>query len=206
VYNNIFVENFVQPMLEYISGTVKKTTPTYAIIDNAGIGYFINISLQTREQLHENTPATLLVHEIIREDVHELYGFAQETERALFRMLISVSGVGANTARVILSKLSYSEISQAIASGNVGLIQSVKGIGAKTAQRIIVDLRDKMVLVSALDENVPIQSNIIQNEALSALSMLGFAKAAADKVVRNIVKITPHASVEEIVKQALKQM
>ncbi|MCL2327409.1 MAG: Holliday junction branch migration protein RuvA [Bacteroidetes bacterium] len=193
-------------MLEYISGTVKKTTPTYVIIDNAGIGYFINISLFTCEQLHENTQATLLVHEIIREDVHELYGFVQETERALFRLLISVSGVGANTARVILSKLSYSEISQAIASGNVNLIQSVKGIGAKTAQRIIVDLRDKMVLVSAFDENVPIQSNIIQNEALSALSMLGFAKATADKVIQNIVKTNPHASVEEIVKQALKQM
>lgn len=193
-------------MLEYISGTVKKTTPTYTIIDNAGIGYFINISLQTCEQLREGTQATLLVHEIIREDVHELYGFLQELERTLFRLLISVSGVGANTARVILSKLSYSEISQAIASGNVALIQSVKGIGAKTAQRIIVDLRDKMVLTAAMDENVPIQSNIIQNEALSALSMLGFAKAAADKVIQNIVKTTPHASVEEIVKQALKQM
>lgn len=193
-------------MLEYISGTVKKTTPTYTIIDNAGIGYFINISLQTCEQLREETPTTLLVHEIIREDVHELYGFAQESERALFRLLISVSGVGANTARVILSKLSYGEISQAIASGNVNVIQSVKGIGAKTAQRIIVDLRDKMLLTSALNENAPVQSNIIQNEALSALSMLGFAKVAADKVIQNIVKTNPHASVEEIVKQALKQM
>ncbi|MDR0941889.1 MAG: Holliday junction branch migration protein RuvA [Bacteroidales bacterium] len=193
-------------MLEYISGTVKKITPTYTIIDNAGIGYCINISLQTCEQLREETPATLLVHEIIREDAHELYGFAQESERALFRLLISVSGVGANTARVILSKLSYGEISQAIASGNVNLIQSVKGIGAKTAQRIIIDLRDKILLTSALEENEPVQSNIIQNEALSALSMLGFAKAAADKVVQKIVNTNPHASVEEIVKQALKQM
>ncbi|MDR1761359.1 MAG: Holliday junction branch migration protein RuvA [Bacteroidales bacterium] len=193
-------------MLEYISGTVKKNTPTYAIIDNAGIGYYINISLFTCEQLQKETQATLLVHEIIREDAHELYGFLQESERTLFRLLISVSGVGANTARVILSKLSYHEISQAIASGNVALIQSVKGIGAKTAQRIIVDLRDKMVLNAALDENMLIQSNIIHNEALSALTMLGFAKAAADKVIQNIVKTTPHASVEEIVKQALKQM
>ncbi len=193
-------------MLEYISGTVKKITPTYTIIDNAGMGYFINISLQTCEHLREETPATLLVHEIIREDVHELYGFAQESERVLFRLLISVSGVGANTARVILSKLSYNEISQAIASGNVALIQSVKGIGAKTAQRIIVDLRDKMVLTSTMDENAPLQSNIIQNEALSALTILGFAKSATDKVIQNIIKTTPHASVEEIVKQALKQM
>lgn len=193
-------------MLEYISGTVKKNTPTFAIIDNGGIGYFINISLQTCEQLQEGTQTTLLVHEIIREDVHDLYGFSQESERALFRLLISVSGVGANTARVILSKLSYSEISTAIASGNVNVIQGVKGIGAKTAQRIIIDLRDKMVLTSAFDENAPIQSNITQNEALSALSMLGFAKAAAEKVVQNILKTTPHASVEDIVKQALKQM
>lgn len=193
-------------MLEYISGTVKKNTPTFAIIDNGGIGYFINISLQTCEQLQEGTQTTLLVHEIIREDVHELYGFSQESERALFRLLISVSGVGANTARVILSKLSYSEISTAIASGNVNVIQGVKGIGAKTAQRIIIDLRDKMVLTSAFNENAPIQSNITQNEALSALSMLGFAKAAAEKVVQNILKTTPHASVEDIVKQALKQM
>lgn len=193
-------------MLEYISGTVKKNTPTFAIIDNGGIGYFINISLQTCEQLQEGTQTTLLVHEIIREDVHGLYGFSQESERALFRLLISVSGVGANTARVILSKLSYSEISTAIASGNVNVIQGVKGIGAKTAQRIIIDLRDKMVLTSAFDENAPIQSNITQNEALSALSMLGFAKAAAEKVVQNILKTTPHASVEDIVKQALKQM
>ncbi|MDR2963504.1 MAG: Holliday junction branch migration protein RuvA [Bacteroidales bacterium] len=193
-------------MLEYISGKVHKTTPTYTIIDNAGIGYFVNISLQTCEQLREGEHTIVLVHEIIREDAHELYGFAQEAERTLFRLLISVSGVGANTARVILSKLSNSEISQAIASGNVALIQSVKGIGAKTAQRIIVDLRDKVVVSSVSDENMPLQSNIIQNEALSALTMLGFAKTAADKVIQTIIKTMPHASVEEIVKQALKHM
>jgi len=193
-------------MIEYIGGTVHKLTPTYAIIDNAGIGYCIHISVYTCEQLKQNSKATLLVHEIIREDAHELYGFFDETERAMFRMLLSVSGVGANTARVILSKLSSNEVATAIALGNVQILKAVKGIGGKTAQRIIVDLKDKVTSIANGNQFFDSQGNTLAQEALSALLMLGFAKNSVEKIVQSIVAEQPSVSVEDIVKIALKRL
>lgn len=193
-------------MIEYIGGTVHKLTPTYAIIDNAGIGYCIHISVYTCEQLKQNSKATLLIHEIIREDAHELYGFFDETERAMFRMLLSVSGVGANTARVILSKLSSNEVATAIALGNVQILQAVKGIGGKTAQRIIVDLKDKVTSIANGNQFFDSQGNTLAQEALSALLMLGFAKNSVEKIVQSIVAEQPSVSVEDIVKIALKRL
>lgn len=193
-------------MLEYISGTVHKLTPTYAVIDNAGIGYCIHISVYTCERLKQHAPAMLLVHEIIREDAHELYGFFDETERSMFRLLISVSGVGANTARVILSKLSSDEVASAIALGNVQILQAVKGIGGKTAQRIIVDLKDKVTSIAQGEQFFASQGNTLVHEALSALLMLGFAKNSVEKIVQAIVAEQSAASVEEVVKAALKRL
>lgn len=193
-------------MIEYIGGTVHKLTPTYAVIDNAGIGYCIHISVYTCEQLKQNSKATLLIHEIIREDAHELYGFFDETERAMFRMLLSVSGVGANTARVILSKLSSNEVATAIALGNVQILQAVKGIGGKTAQRIIVDLKDKVTSIANGNQFFDSQGNTLAQEALSALLMLGFAKNSVEKIVQSIVAEQPSVSVEDIVKIALKRL
>jgi|SRR5690554_330350 len=193
-------------MLEYISGTVKTVTPTYVVIDNNGIGYVINITLHTCEQLKENTDALILVHEIIREDTHDLYGFVHEEERRLFRLLISVSGVGANTARVILSKLQTDELVQAIVTNDVKLIQSVKGIGAKSAQRVIVDLQDKVTYDGIGNENNSVQDNTLMDEALSALVMLGFAKNTVEKQIKKIIQDEGANSVEEIVKVALRRL
>jgi len=193
-------------MIEYIRGKVEKVTPTYVIIDNNGVGYFINISLQTCEQLQKIGEAQILIHEIIREDTHDLYGFMGEEERNMFRLLISVSGVGANTARVILSKLQTQELAQAILNGNVALIQSVKGIGAKSAQRVIVDLKDKVSADGVSGDLFVAQDNSLISEALSALVMLGFAKKSVEKVLPKILKDQTVSSVEEIVKIALKQL
>lgn len=193
-------------MLEYISGTVQKLTPTFAVIDNSGIGYLINISLNTCEKITQNSKATLLVHEIIREDVHELYGFFDEIERSMFRLLLSVSGVGANTARVILSKLSAQDVATCIALGNVQVLQAVKGIGGKTAQRIIVDLKDKVTSISQGEQIFISQGNTLVHEALSALLMLGFAKNTVEKIVQSIVAEQSSATVEEVVKTALKRL
>lgn len=193
-------------MLEFISGNVQKLTPTYAVIENSGIGYFVNISLYTCEKLKQNTSTTLLIHEIIREDTHELYGFIDEVERTMFRFLLSVSGVGANTARVILSKLSASEVATAIAGGNVQVLQGIKGIGAKTAQRIIIDLKDKVSVGSQSLEIFVSQSNTLVQEALSALIMLGFAKNSVEKIVQAIVSENSDANVEDVVKTALKRL
>jgi Holliday junction DNA helicase RuvA len=193
-------------MLEYISGTIQKLTPTYAVIDNAGIGYFVNISVYTCQKITQNSQTTLLVHEIIREDAHELFGFFDETERSMFRMLISVSGVGANTARVILSKLSAQEVASSIALGNVQVLLAVKGIGGKTAQRIIVDLKDKVTSISQGEEIFVSQGNTLVHEALSALLMLGFAKNSVEKIVQTIVSEQTYTSVEDVVKAALKRL
>lgn len=194
-------------MLEYISGTVKKNTPTYTIIDNAGIGYFINISVNTSSKIAAQTSVTLLLHEVLREDTHDLYGFYDEAERSMFRFLISVSGVGANTARVILSKLSAQEIASAIALENVHVLQSVKGIGAKTAQRLIIDLKDKVQTIAGTMESTSVISvSSVAAEALSALVMLGFAKNAVEKVIAKILSENATASIEEIVKLSLKRL
>ena len=189
-------------MYEFISGKLVELNPAYAVIEAGGIGYQINISLNTFALLEGKSEATL--HLVVREDAHLLYGFAAKEERELFRHLISVSGVGANTARVILSSLSPAEITQAIAQGDVNLLKQIKGIGLKTAQRIVVDLKDKIAKGSAEQEIFAQSNNTIREEALSALVMLGFTKAVAEKTISQILKNSPNQTVEGIIKDALK--
>ena len=196
-------------MLDYIKGSVAELTPAYVVVDNHGMGYMVNISLTTYNQLHtaEKTgEVKVYVYEAIREDAHVLYGFAEKRERELFMLLISVSGVGPNTARMIQSSLSVNDLEQAIASGNVARMKAVKGVGAKTAQRIIVDLKDKIKMpsVTLLDNGG--SSNDVFEEALAALVMLGFPGSAASKVVQNLAKANPSATIEQIIKLALKEL
>ncbi|MCQ2606347.1 MAG: Holliday junction branch migration protein RuvA [Bacteroidales bacterium] len=193
-------------MLESISGVIQKLTPTYAVVTTAGIGFYVNISVNTCEQLKEHEECFLLLHEIIREDAHDLYGFFDENERTMFRLLISVSGIGANTARVILSKMTPSELANAILSGDSATIQSIKGIGGKTAQRVVLELKDKVSFAEG-DEKISVsQGNTLKIESLSALVMLGYPKNAAEKVVDAIMKESVQQSVEDIVKMALKRL
>lgn len=193
-------------MIEYIRGSLTKITPTYLVIESAGIGYFVNISINTFSKLENKTDYTLPVHEIIREDTHQLFGFAEAGEREMFRLLISVTGVGANTARMMLSSLSSEEIERAISTSDVNALKSVKGIGLKTAQRIIVDLKDKIGKITAGDEIFTITDNTNREEALSALVMLGFAKSAVIKVIDKLVREEKHLTVEDIIKKALKNL
>ncbi len=193
-------------MLEFIRGYIEKITPTYAILENNGIGYFIKISLHTFEKLKGQKKAQLLIHEILREDTHDFFGFFDEEERTMFRLLISVSGVGANTACVILSKLQTQELAHAIVNGDVALIQSVKGIGAKSAQRVILDLKDKVVADGYNTELFVSKDNTLISEALSALVMLGYAKGTVEKTLRKIMHEEPITAVEDLVKMALKRM
>ncbi|MCH5245470.1 MAG: Holliday junction branch migration protein RuvA [Muribaculaceae bacterium] len=193
-------------MLNHIRGSIYSLAPASVVIEANGIGYEINISLETFSALEGRKEAVLLVHEIIREDTHDLYGFAEESERRLFRMLIGVSGVGANTARMILSSFKVAELEQIIASGQHAALKSVKGIGSKTAERVIVDLRDKikpgevtLLLKSALN-------NEAFDEALSALMMLGFARPQSQKVLKKIFEGDPNIKVEAAIKKALSMM
>lgn len=189
-------------MYEYIIGKVVTLTPTYLILDNRGIGYFIHITLHTYGQIQTGTDEKLYIHQHIREDAHLLFGFKEEKEREVFRLLLSVSGIGANTARMILSAMSPDELMQAIASEQVALLQGVKGIGAKTAQRLVIELKDKITRV--LPQNLPLTNNTFVDEALSALVMLGFPKQQVEKALSDIVRQHPQLSVEELVKMALK--
>lgn len=191
-------------MFEYISGEIVDLTPTNAIIDCQGIGYNIHISLYTYQFLKIGTREKLFVYEAIREDAHLLYGFKEKSERSLFLLLISVSGVGANTARMILSSMSPAELEATIGSGNSKLLKTVKGIGAKTAERIIVDLKDK---IKGGDETLLMgigASGQVETEAIAALVMLGFVQSAASKVVRKLLTDSPLLSVEQVIKAALK--
>jgi Holliday junction DNA helicase RuvA len=194
-------------MIEYIKGNIAGLTPTYAIIDNNGIGYFVNISLYTFTALQNTQNATVYIYEAIREDAHTLFGFTEKNEREMFLLLISVSGVGPNSARMILSSLSPTELQTAIATSNVGALKAVKGIGAKTAQRIIVDLKDKIKAPSdsLLDIQVP-ANNEVYDEALAALVMLGFSQQASQKVLKKLLSESQGLSVEKVIKQALKMM
>ena len=193
-------------MIEYIKGDITEVTPTYAVIENHGIGYFVNISLYTYTKLQNEKSSTIYIYESIREDAHVLYGFLEKHERELFLLLISVSGVGPNSARMILSSLSPLELESAIATSNVNALKAVKGIGAKTAQRIIVDLKDKIKSPSdTLNIQVP-ASNEIFDEALAALVMLGFSQQASQKVLKKLLSTTSGISVEEAIKKALKMM
>ncbi len=192
-------------MYEYFKGKLVEKSPTEAIIDCGGVGYFVNISLQTFSQIKDVEDIKLFTHLVVKEDSHTLFGFAQKGERTLFRLLISVSGVGANTARVILSAMSSDEIANAIVTENVEVLKSVKGIGAKTAQRIILDLKDKVGKEETSTELFDSSHNTSKEEALSALVMLGFAKKAADKALLKIVKSEGLSiSVEDLVRMALK--
>ena len=195
-------------MLDYIKGTIEEVTPAYVVLDNRGMGYMLNISLTTYEILQRagRGEVKVYVYEAIREDAHVLYGFAEKRERELFELLISVSGVGTNTARMILSSLPPQELESAIASGNAASLKSVKGVGAKTAQRIIVDLKDKINVVgTSLIDKVPM-SNEVYEEAMAALTMLGFTKQATQKVLNSLFKENPAMKVEEAIKKALKQL
>ena len=193
-------------MIEYIKGEITEITPTYTVIDNNGIGYFANISLNTYTNLQNKKAATLYIYEAIREDAHVLYGFHDKHEREMFMLLISVSGVGPNSARMILSSLSPSELETAIATSGVAALKAVKGIGAKTAQRIIVDLKDKIKAPSdTLNIQIP-ANNEIFDEALAALVMLGFSQQASQKVLKKLLSGTQVVNVEDVIKKALKMM
>ena len=193
-------------MIEYIKGEIAEIAPTYTVIDNNGIGYFVNISLNTYTSLQNSKNATIYIYEAIREDAHILYGFHNKHEREMFMLLISVSGVGPNSARMILSSLSPSELETAIATSGVAALKAVKGIGAKTAQRIIVDLKDKIKAPSdTLNIQVP-ANNEIFDEALAALVMLGFSQQASQKVLKKLLSGTQELNVENVIKKALKMM
>lgn len=207
-FSRIFITQTINLLLmyEYISGTLNQETPAFVVIDNAGIGYFINISLHTFEAIKGKEKVRLYIYEHIREDVHSLYGFADTRERDLFTLLISVSGIGANTARMMLSSMSPDELHVAISLENVNQLKSIKGIGLKTAQRIIVELKDK-IGKEITGEKLPLpEDNTKAEEALSALVMLGFSKAPSQKVIDKILRESPGIKVEQIIKQALKAL
>ena len=203
-------------MIEYVKGEIADITPAYAVIDVHGVGYGLNISLNTYSAIQGKTEARLWVYEAIREDAHVLFGFATREERDMFLLLITVSGVGANTARVILSELSAAELCNVIATGNERILKGVKGIGLKTAQRIIVDLKDKIpdmgaqeftsAGVQTKDQQMPPGQKQVRDEAVGALTMLGFAPAPTQKVVNALLKEHPDLTVEQVVKMALKQI
>ncbi len=193
-------------MYEFISGNVVELTPTYIIIETGGIGFFIKISLNTYSQLTILNQAKIFVHQIVREDAHLLYGFANITERELFRNLLSVNGVGSNTAIMMLSSLNPDEIVEAISTENVNVLKSIKGIGAKTAQRIIIDLKDKLGKIGETGQISTSENNTIRNESLSALVMLGFVKKDAEKTIEKVLQDQPTLAVEDVIKQALKRL
>ncbi len=197
-------------MYEYINGIIAEIAPAYAVIDAGGVGYFINISLNTYSEIEKAESAKLYIHHIVREDAELLYGFSTKEERDLFRLLISVSGVGGNTARMIQSTYSPSELRNIIATGNATLLKNVKGLGLKTAQKIIVDLSGKMLDLpshnAAANALVAAQHPEAYDEALAALVMLGFAKAASEKVLQKVFKANPSLSVEDAIRTALKQL
>ena len=199
-------------MIDYIKGELTELTPALATVEAAGVGYGLNISLNTFSAIQGKKEVKLYVHEAIREDAYVLYGFVNKKEREMFELLITVSGVGANTARMMLSGMSVSELCNAISTGNARQIQGIKGIGKMTAQRLIVDLRDKIVAFGIADEiptggqiAAPV-NNQVKDEAVAALTMLGFAPAPTQKVVLQILQQQPDMPVEQVVKLALKQI
>ena len=192
-------------MYEYIRGTLAEATPAYAVVEAGGVGYCLNISLETFSAIEHAQEVRLWVHYIVREDAQLLYGFASREERELFRLLIGVSGVGGNTARMILSTYSPRELQNIISTGNAVLLKNVKGLGLKTAQKILVELSGKMIDLDAGGTSAPAEP-ARHDEALQALVMLGFARTAAEKVLRTLAKEEPAASVEELIRMALKRL
>ena len=200
-------------MIDYIKGEISELSPTFTVIEANGVGYGIHIALTTFSALSEVKQTKLFVHEIIREDAHLLFGFMSKTERELFLLLISVSGIGANTARMIMSSYSVGEIRQIISLENAAALNSIKGIGAKTAQRIIVELKDKILKIELVDMDeldasagVSLIDTSVKNEAISALTMLGFGAAPSGKVVDSLLKKQANLTVEQLIKQALKML
>ena len=193
-------------MIAHIQGKLVEKNPTEVVIDCGGVGYHINISLHTYSLLPNTDQIKLFTYLQVKEDAHTLFGFFEKSEREIFKMLLSVSGIGASIARTMLSSLEPKQIIQAIASGDVGTVQSIKGIGLKTAQRVILDLQDKVLKLYDLDEVSMILNNTNRDEALSALEVLGFVRKTSEKVVEKIIKEDPDASVESIIKKALKSL
>jgi holliday junction DNA helicase RuvA len=193
-------------MITHIQGKLVEKTPTDVVIDCGGVGYHVNISLHTYSLLPVSEHLKLFTHLLIREDAHSLYGFVEKSERELFKLLLSVSGIGASIARTMLSSLDPKQIIQAIAVADVVTIQSIKGIGAKTAQRVILDLKDKVLKIYDLDEISLTQNNTNRDEALSALEVLGFVRKASERVVDKVISQNPEATIETIIKQALKNL
>ncbi|PIF00850.1 MAG: Holliday junction branch migration protein RuvA [Maribacter sp.] len=193
-------------MIHHLNGKLVEKNPTHVIIECAGVGYFVNISLNTFSNIKDRENINLFTHLQVREDSHTLFGFAEKSEREIFRLLLSVSGIGASTARTMLSSLSPAQIRDAIANGDVSTIQGIKGIGAKTAQRVILDLRDKILKVYDIDEVSISPNNTNKEEALSALEVLGFVRRQAEKVVDKEINQDPTLSVENIIKLALKNL
>lgn len=193
-------------MITHIQGKLVEKSLTDVVIDCGGVGYHINISLHTHSLLPNTDFIKLYTHLQIKEDAHTLFGFVEKSEREIFRMLLSVSGIGASIARTMLSSLEPKQVINAIASGDVATIQKVKGIGGKTAQRVIIDLKEKVLKIYDLDEISMSYSNTNKEEALSALEVLGFVRKTSEKVIEKIIKEDPEASVETIIKKALKNL
>ena len=193
-------------MIAHIQGKLVEKNPTDVVIDCGGVGYHINISLHTYSLLPNSDQIKLFTYLQVKEDAHTLFGFFEKSEREIFKMLLSVSGIGASIARTMLSSLEPKQIIQAIASGDVGTVQSIKGIGLKTAQRVILDLQDKVLKLYDLDEVSMVLNNTNRDEALSALEVLGFVRKTSEKVVEKIIKEDQDASVESIIKKALKSL
>jgi Holliday junction DNA helicase RuvA len=193
-------------MITHIQGKLIEKNPTNVVIDCNGIGYFLNISLHTYSQIPDKEFLKLYTHLQVKEDSHTLFGFASLAEREIFRLLVSVSGIGASTARTMLSSLTPKQVKEGIVADDVALIQSVKGIGLKTAQRVIIELKDKIIKVYDIDEASLVQSNTNKDEALSALEVLGFSKKQSERIIDKLVSNHPEASVESLIKEALKNL
>jgi Holliday junction DNA helicase RuvA len=193
-------------MIAHLQGKLVEKSPTHVVIDCGGVGYHVNISLHTYSLLPATDFIKLFTHLQIKEDAHTLFGFVEKSEREIFKLLLSVSGIGASIARTMLSSLDPKQITNAIASGDVVTIQSIKGIGSKTAQRVILDLKEKVLKLYDLDEVSMSQNNTNRDEALSALEVLGFVRKASERIVEKIIKEAPESSVEYIIKQALKNL
>lgn len=193
-------------MITHLKGRLVEKNPTFVVIECSGVGYFVNISLHTFSKISDSESIQLYTHLQIKEDSHTLYGFAENSEREIFRLLLSVSGIGSSIARTMLSSLTPVQIKNAIASGDVPTIQAVKGIGAKTAQRVILDLKDKVLKIYDIDEVSPNSNNTNKEEALSALEVLGFVRRQSEKAVEKVLSQDSTLSVEDIIKHALKNL
>lgn len=193
-------------MYDYIEGALKEKNPSYCVVETGGIGYFIQISLYTYSQVQTHDHVKLYLHQVVREDALLLFGFSGKQEREMFRQLITVAGIGANTARMMLSSMSPDDIRQAVLGGNTALLQGIKGIGTKTAQRVIIELRDKIGKEKSPADLFALKDNRLKEEALTALIMLGFNKNEADKAISRILLIEESLTLEELIKKALKQL